>query len=632
MALYNTPLEPGLILGVNTSSLQNQVTVPQGLNVCYLLTEQPALGTLTPNKPNLVTNLTDYRNRIGGVPVTYPQLVDYLSVSAFFDNANGAGLLQVIPVKTPSDISTLAIAAITGTYSFATYTFSVNGVVIQSTVNLSGLPATYNAQIASDLALKIQASPTLNSVIYIRQVTTNTVEIAPYVTGTILNFSFAIPGIIPALTYGVLPADYTYTLSTPANGAPSVTDYGQSLYTAITEDKELGYIIAPGFFASNTTLTGLALANLFDVFCRGAKRQHLAFIDVPNPDFANIPLYSSLATYDSGQALAAAALVRFNGNIYVGAGAGITLTPAATAATVLPVGGRYRLPSAITYSGTTTKVLQSINATAAIAVLASPTALELQKFVPIPDSLIISESLSTGRLRIQEQSSSTESGLYNWRDSFNSVEGHVSVAAPYQLYSGLQVSQPYVIPASAYFAALAIRVADLSGLSAPPASDQYPLLSTAGSVWQVTSPGHALLNGKGINVIKTINGQVYLMGSRTLSLVDLYNRLNNRQILSAYIRTMTLALNQGIVLRALDSTGTQLAAVKTQMDRVSEAFYRAKLFDGVTSGDAYQNVCSNLNNNITDLQRGVVRAESIVVQIGLLEQLRVTITETLLGS
>jgi len=632
MTIYGTPLEPGLSISVSNSSAQNQVTAPQGLNTCYLLMAQPSIGNLTPNKPNLVTSLADYRNRIGGTPTTYQQLIDYLSVGAFFDNANGAGLLQVIPVSVPQDINTLTLTpAPAPTDTALAYNLSINQQVISGTLALSG-PATPAAQLAAELVRRINQNPVLNSIIYVRSVVGGVIEFAPYVAGTAITLTFATATPLAPNTYAVLPGDYARTQNVPALATPTFVDFGQALYTAITEEQTLGFIIAPGFFATSTTATGFQFANLLDAFCRQPKMQHLAYIDVPNPDFSRVTAYSSLTPYSSGQVLAANALMLFNGNVYRGEGAGLVAIPPAVDAQVVPVAGRRLLATPVVINGITTRVIQSLNAAAVIAVAATPTAAELQLFAPVPDALLISEGIAAGTLTILEQSSSTEGGLYNWRDSFDSLEGHVSTVAPYQLYNGLEVQVPYVIPASAYLAALHIKATDLNGLATPPASDAYPLASTAGPIWDVTASGHALLNGKGVNIIKRLGGATYIFGARTLAKADLYNRLNNRAILSAYVRTMTKILSTGIVLRPLDSTGTTLSSIKTLMDRVSEAFYRARLFDGITSGDAYLNTCSNLNNPVSSLQQGVVRATSEVTQIGMIERLVVTIQESLLGT
>jgi hypothetical protein len=630
MALYNTPLEPGLRLSV--AQQQNlQVTAPAAFNVGYLLMEQGSSGTLNTNALNLITSLDDYRTKIGGVPTTYKQLVDYLSVSAFLDNSNGVGLLQVIPVAPPIDISTVTVGFTTTGETTAVYSATVNATVINAAVPVPSGGVAQN-EVAKDLAARISADPILSSVIYIRQVLNNAIELAPLVSGTILSFNFATPAIGNVGSYLVPAASFTVVQNPPASTVPSVIDYGQTLETVLTDGQPLGFILAPGFFATSTAVEGFALATIFDNFCRKAKKQHLAYIDVVNPDTSKIPLYSALSNYVGGQVLAAGSLVLFKGDVLIGAGAGLSAIAAIVAATPVALAARVKLPVEVSFKGATSNVIQSLNATAQIAIPASPTALELQNFVPIPAALLISEGIAAGKVLVKEKSSATESGLYDWRNNFNSLEGHVIAVGPYQKYNGLEVTNPYVIPASAYLAALHVRVAEEAGLATPPASDSYALTSTAGPIWEVTSPGHALLNGRGVNIIKTINSAVYVMGSRTLSKADLYNRSNNRAILSAYVRTMTLALSSGIVLRPLDSTGTQLAGIKGLMDQVSEAFYAVGYFSGITSGDAYRNDCSNLNNPPSSLQQGIVNATSTVQQLGMIESLRVVISEALLGT
>jgi hypothetical protein len=628
MSIYGTPLQPGLRLSVN-SDAATQVTSPQGFNSAYMLIEQPAVGTLLPNAVNLITSLVDYRNKIGGVPTTVQQLVDYLSVSAFFDNSGGAGLLQVIPVQPPSDISTLTTAFVTAGQGTLVYSLTINGRVISGSV-ASG--ATPQNTLASEIARKIEQDAVLKNIVYVRAVNSNSLELAPFVSGTVLSFAFATPAVGSAGQYLVGSAAYNWVQNPPASATPSVVDYGQALYTALKDNLPLGFIIAPGLFYTSTSFEIFKFAELLDVFCRRPQSQHLAYIDVINPDASKIPLYATLGNYTSGQLLASGSKVIFKGDVLTAAGAGLVAVPNAVAAATVAVAARVKLPQAVTFKGVTASVIQSINATAAIAVPATPTALELQKFVPIPDQLIISEALAAETIVITERSSAKEDGLYNWRADFNSIEGHVSVVGPYQKYNGLEVSADFVIPAAVYLAALHIKVADQTGLATPPASDSYPLVSTSGPIWEVTDAGHALLNGNGVNIIKTINAAVYIMGSRTLAKADLYNRINNRVILSAYVRSLTLALNQGVVLRPLNSTGTQLSAIKTTMDRVAEAFYRSNYFDGITSGNAYRNVCSNLNNPPAQLQQGIITAESFVTQIGMSEQLRVTISERLLGT
>lgn len=631
MTLYNTPLEPGLRLTVAPQT-NVQVTTPASFNIGYLFLEQGPLGTLKPNSLNLITSLADFKAKIGGVPTTYRQLIDYLSVAAFLDNANGAGLLQVIPVAQPLGITTVGVAfTVAPGSTAASYSATVNGTTINATVSIpvGGIPQDLVAQ---DLADRINADPILSSIIYIRSIVGGTIELAPLVSSTVLTFAFSTPAVVAPGTYAVPAASFTTTLNPPTSSQASFIDYGQAINTVLTDEEPLGFIFAPGFFATETAAVGFQLAKLWDDFCRKPRKQHLAYIDVPNPDSTKVALYASVLPFVPGAAIAANALFTFQGDILKGAGTGVTAIPAITAATPVPVANRVTLPQAVTFKGATATVVQSVLATAQIAVPTTPTAAELQNFVPIPDTLLIAEYLAAGTVSVVEKSSATEAGLYDWRNNFNSVEGHVSAVGPYQLYNGLEVSQPYVIPASAYHVGLHIRVADSQGLAAPPASDAYPLVSTEGPIWQVTSAGHALLNGRGVNIIKLINSIPYIMGSRTLSKADLYNRINNRAILSAYIRTMTLALSSGIVLRPLDSTGTQLASIRSLMNRVSEAFYTSGLISGVTSGDAYTNICGNEINPPSSLQQGIVNATSVIQQIGMIEQIRVQISQKLLGT
>lgn len=636
MTLYNNFSEPGLSLSVITDQAAGTIASAEGMSVVYVLADTGGTSDLPPNKPELVTSIDDYLNRIGSVvPTNYSQLTTYLSIANIFSNSRGTGVVQVISVLPPNDIHTVTITApITAVAdSTVSYDFQVNSVRFTAVIKLPGVFATNASDyLAEYFANLIRGNALLRSAVFVRKVTANSIELAPAVQGQLLSFNFYTA--TATATTLLATADYTWTFNPPVTTTPDIQDYIQALNVGLTEDLPVGLIIAPAFFATSTKEETFELAAAVDSFCRGASAQHLFYIDVPNPDLTNIPIYSTLSVYTEGQAVAAAAQVLFNGNVYEGDGAGIVVTPNIVAATNVPINARVRLPAAVTTRGVTTRVLQSINATAQIAVPATPTSLELTKFVPISAQQLINEALNAGTIVLVEASSASEAGLYSWRDDFDSVEGHVSVAAPYQYYSGVEVTEGLniAIPASSYLAGLHIYTMNTFGLATPPASDSYPLVSTKGGVWQVTRAGHALLNGKGINIIKKINSSQYIMGSRTLSKLDLYNRLNARAILSVYIRVMFSVLSTGIVLRPLSSSNVALSAIKSTMDAVSQAFFEAGLLDGTTTNAPYKNICDTRINPSAQLAQGVIKAESKITQIGMSEQLTVTIQQALIGN
>jgi hypothetical protein len=645
MSLYNTSLEPSLQLTVN--SVNTEIAAVGAFNTLYLLAYTGEQSNLPSYKAELISSLENYRDRIGGtVPTAYIELINYLSVDAAYKNTKGLGAIKVIAVRAPSLIYTITIAAgATLNGNTASYKFVINGVTIDSTVAVpTVIPAPYTSAlnyVATKIAEAIKAKTELSTSVYIREVSNATIEISTVVTGqslSIVNLPGTASGvaITAATTYG--PAGYT---------VPESKDYIQALYLGINQEDPLGVIIAPGFYATASSEEALLLTKQVDSFCRQAHFQQLFIADVSNPDLTKIPLFASVPAFSPTPDILVGGLFKFGGQIYKGLPGGggyggilpgsvsivgITTVLAGSAVGPLTPGSRIVLPQNITIGGINTNVLQAVN-TASIADVDTPTLLELANFIGISHQQLINEYLFVQGIGVVENGSANEQALYTFRDDFNSVEGHVSVVAPYQNYTGplLSLSTDFPLPASVYQAALWIYTANAIGPAQPPASDDYALEATKGPIWQVTSAGHALLNGKGINIIKTINSNAYIMGARTLSQNDLYNRQNARLILSLYVRTLRLALKAGLVLKPLNSTGAFLALLQAKADRVSRAFYTAGLLDGTSENAAWNNKCDASINSLANLQQGIIRLESKIAQIGMTEKIIVTVQESLIG-
>jgi hypothetical protein len=629
MTLYNTPLEPGLQISVNT--VNTQIAAVGAFNTLYLLAYPGQQSDLPSYTSELITSLEDYKRRIGGqVPTDYLGLVNYLTVAAAYKNLKNTGAIKVIAVRAPSQVYTITAGTLASVGSTISYKLDINGVIIDKAFVLGPLTGgqTEDNFIANRVAQDIAKSLELSNSVYVRDVFAGQIELTPFVEGQQLSIT-VLPGTAlgsdPNLAVNLGPAPYVI---------PEAKDYLQALTLGINEDSELGVIVAPGFYATASSAEALLFTKQADSFCRQAEYQQLFISDVVNPDLKRIPEFSTINSYDPLLGVATNALFEFKGSIYKGLSAnGIAPIDLAQNATSVLVGQRIVLPQAVTINNVTSQVVQAVQAQAFVNIN-QPTALELSSFIAITEQQIINEALFVNAIGLIESGSASEQSLYRFRDNFNSVEGHVSTAAPYQFYTGpeLSLEAQFALPAAIYQASLWIYVANTIGVFTPPASDDFPLEATKGPIWQVTKAGHALLNGKGINIVKTINSAAYIMGSRTQSQNDLYNRQNARVILSLYVKTLRLALKQGLVLKPLTSSGSFLAELKAKADRVSRAFYEAGLLDGNSENEAFDNKCDASINSLSDLQQGIIKLESKIAQIGMTEKIVVTVQESLIGS
>lgn len=627
MTLYNTPLEPGLQISVNT--VNTQIAAVSAFNTLYLLAYPGQQSDLPSYTSELITSLEDYKRRIGGqVPTDYLGLVNYLTVAAAYKNLKNTGAIKVIAVRTPPQVYTITTSPSALVGSTISYKLDINGVIIDKAFVLGPLTGaqTEDNFVANRIAQDIAQSLELSNSVYVRDVFAGQIELTPFVEGqqlsiTVLNGTA--PGSNPNLTANLDAAPYVI---------PEAKDYLQALTLSINEDSELGVIVAPGFYATASSAEALLFTKQVDSFCRQTEYQQLFISDVVNPDLKQVPEFSTIAGYNPLLGVSTNALFEFKGSIYKGLTSIVPIAPAANNVAV-SLGLRVVLPQAATINNVTSNVIQAIQAQAIVNV-GQPTPLELSSFVAITEQQIINKALFVNAISLIESGSASEQSLYRFRDSFNSIEGHVSTVAPYQLYAGpeLSLEDNFALPAAVYQAALWIYVANSIGVFTPPASDDFPLEATKGPIWPVTKAGHALLNGKGINIVKTINSVVYVMGARTQSQNDLYNRQNARVILSLYVKTLKLALKQGLVLKPLTSSGAFLVELKVKADRVSRAFYNAGLLDGNSENEAFNNKCDLSINSLSALQQGIIKLESKIAQIGMTEKIVVTVQESLIGS
>ena len=637
--LYNNPLEPSLQISVNT--VNTTIDAVGAFNTLYFLAYPGPSSDLPSFKPELITSLSDYKRRIGGsVPTDYLGLVNYLSIAAAFKNLKGSGLIKVIAVRQPALQYSIEVtnvsAVVSATGLVAAYKLVINGVVISREINIPATASSTTSQFVTNaIAQDIRDNLELRNSVYVREVNNVIISLSPFLDGQPLSINTAFTG------FGVQITQYT---SSVTNTLPDSLDYLQALYLGLNEEDALGVIVAPGFYATSPSAEALLFTKQVDSFCRQAEYQQLFISDVVNPDLRRIAEYATLAVYNPLNDFGLNQLFEYNGSIYVGliAGSGyqgssttsLAAVPAAANNVIYPSQTRVVLPSAVAINGITSNVVQVQSATAVILNINAPTALELASFITVSYQQLINEALFVNNIGLVETGSNSEQALYRFRDNFNSLEGHVSTVAPYQNYVGpeLSLSTNFALPASVYQAALWIYVANTIGVFTPPASDDYPLEATKGPIWQVTRAGHALLNGKGINIIKTIDSAYYVMGARTQAQNDLYNRQNARLILSLYVRTLKFALKRGLVLKPLTSSGTFLTSLKARADRVSRAFFNAGLLDGASESEAFNNKCDSSLNPLSALQQGIIRLESKISQIGMSEKIVVTVQESLIGS
>lgn len=642
--LYNTPLEPGLQISVNT--VKTNIASVGAFNTLYLLAYTGPNSNFSVYGADLITSLEDYKERIGGtVPTDYLGLVNYLSIAAAYKNMKGLGAIKIIPVRAPNLIYSLQTTVVGGVGTTGnalntdvTYTLNINGSTLDATISIPTiLPLQYTSIdnfIANEVAKKIRSRIELKSSIYIRDIVGSVIEITPVVPGQSLTFVSSVPttGIPITITNGVGPSNYAI---------PEGKDYIQALELSLTPESELGVIVAPGFYATTGSLEAELFTKQLDSFCRQAEFQQLAIRDVVNPDLTYVPDYSTITTYNPTTLVTVDQLIEFEGSIYRGQlppgnayGGSDALLPVAVAING-QIGVLERaLQNPVTINGVTGRVIRGLVSGAAITNVLAPTPVELLDFRVVSNRELINRALFEGSLIIVESGSATEQAIYKFRDNFDSIEGNVSIVAPYLNYLGseLDLAVDFALPASVYQASLWIYVANAFGVFTPPGSDDYALEGTKGPIWQVTSPGHALLNGKGINIIKTINSNAYVMGARTLSQNDIYNRQNARVILSLYVRTLRSALKAGLVIKPLTSPNAFLNTLKNKADAVSRSFYQAGLFYGGSESEAFNNKCDTELNPLSAIQQGIIKLESKFAQIGMTERIVVTVQESLLGA
>jgi hypothetical protein len=625
MTLYNTPLEPSLQLSVKT--VNSPIAAVGAFNTLYFLAYTGAQSNLPSYTAELVTSLEDYANRIGGIPTDYLGLVNYLCLSAAYKNLKGLGAVKVVAVRAPSSIYTITVATSAVLGETVSYKLVINGVSIDKTILVPNTItlAQVNNYVAKAITEAIDNQLELKSSVYVRDVSGGTIELTPFVDGqplSLVNLAGTATGISAGITTAFGPAAYN---------VPQSKDYLQALKLGVVEESELGVIVAPGFYATASSAEGGLFTKQADSFCRQAEYQQLFIGDVTNPNLLRVPDFASVGSYNPVTGVAINALFEFEGSIYKALTALAPITSAVNTNSIA-INTRVVLPFDVKINNVTSRIVQAVSASSFVDVT-NPTPAELNNFIAISYQQVINEALFALTVTVVENGSATERALYRFRDGFNSLEGHVSVVAPYQYYSGSEISLTgkFALPASVYQAALWIYVANAVGVFTPPASDDYALEGTQGPIWQVTRTGHALLNGKGINIIKTINSNAYVMGGRTLSQNDLYNRQNARLILSLYVRTLKAALKSGLVLKPLNSSGAFLEQLRIKADKVSRAFYTAGLLDGTSENEAFLNKCDFSINPINALQQGIIRLESKIAQIGMTEKIIVTVQESLIG-
>lgn len=204
--------------------------------------------------------------------------------------------------------------------------------------------------------------------------------------------------------------------------------------------------------------------------------------------------------------------------------------------------------------------------------------------------------------------------------------GHAAYYAPYIK----NLDDRYVAP-SGYVAGIACSRYINEGFQQPPAGARYPLRGATDLRFNISAQQQEVTYALGLNPIRSLpNRGIVAWGARTLSSNALFKYVNTRAILNVLLDVMARSFDD-ILFEQIDSAGTVYARVKSIASQICNQFYRQGALFGARPEQAYLVVCSDANNNATDLEAGSVRLDVYVATSPTLERLLVTIVRTPAG-
>lgn len=204
--------------------------------------------------------------------------------------------------------------------------------------------------------------------------------------------------------------------------------------------------------------------------------------------------------------------------------------------------------------------------------------------------------------------------------------GHAAYYAPYIK----NLNDRYVAPSS-YVAGIACSRYINEGFQSPPAGARYPLRGAVDLRFEISAQQQEVTYALGLNPIRSLpNRGIVAWGARTLSSNALFKFVNTRAILNVLLDVMGRSFDD-ILFEQIDSAGTVYARVKSIASQILGQFFRQGALYGSRPEQAYLVVCSDANNNASDLEAGTVRLDVYVATSPTLERLLVTVVRTPAG-
>lgn len=204
--------------------------------------------------------------------------------------------------------------------------------------------------------------------------------------------------------------------------------------------------------------------------------------------------------------------------------------------------------------------------------------------------------------------------------------GHAAYYAPYIK----NLNDRYIAPSS-FVAGIACSRYINEGFQSPPAGARYPLRGAVDLRFEISAQQQEVTYALGLNPIRSLpNRGIVAWGARTLSSNALFKFVNTRAILNVLLDVMGRSFDD-ILFEQIDSAGTVYARVKSIASQILGQFFRQGALYGSRPEQAYLVVCSDANNNTTDLEAGTVRLDVYVATSPTLERLLVTVVRTPAG-
>lgn len=208
--------------------------------------------------------------------------------------------------------------------------------------------------------------------------------------------------------------------------------------------------------------------------------------------------------------------------------------------------------------------------------------------------------------------------------AIGSPRGHSWYYFPYA--KSLEVA----IPPSVLVAAVSIKAQRIS-FSQPAAGKTFPLAGITGFTFDVQDAHQAILNPKGINVLRFLPRKGWVIyGARTLSTSAFYKFGTTRVIMNVLGETLRQAYDD-MVLTGF-SPGITMSAAKSTAANICNAMYAQGSLYGNTPDAAFRVVCDDTNNTAASIDSGVLNVNVLVKPTPTLEVVVINISRASLAA